>query len=77
VKVSAPTFWACAVPAPKQRPECRLATAIELAGQRGIRAKRIHVNEATAAETKAPAGVTLVPSPHVPRDQFRFERDDA
>jgi hypothetical protein len=28
----------------------------------------------TAAETRAPTDIELVACPHVPRDQYRFER---
>ncbi|MGH2615669.1 MAG: hypothetical protein ACRDJC_10555 [Thermomicrobiales bacterium] len=68
------TWWACAVIEPKNKPEVRLATALELARMAGVATDTVFVS-ATAVETRAPAGVTLVADEHVPANQFRFVRD--
>ncbi len=68
------TWWACSVPETKNRPDQRLATALELARGRGMATETVYVGPAAAVETRAPAGVTLVADEHVPANQFRFLR---
>ena len=53
----------------------RLAQAIDLAKECGVRTDRVHVPPAAAAGLTAPLGTEIVLSAHVPRGQFRFERD--
>lgn len=68
------TFWACAV-SEKLPAQQRLAQAIDLAKECGVRTDRVHVPPAAAAGLTAPLGTEIVLSAHVPRGQFRFERD--
>jgi hypothetical protein len=67
-------IWrAFAVNEPKNRPEERLAIALEMALEKGYRTECVIVADLTAAETKTPTGVTLVGSAILQWWEYRFE----
>lgn len=68
------TYWACAIPE-KLPAQQRLAEAIELATECGVRTDRVHVPPAAAAGLTAPLGTEIAVSAYVPRGQIWFERD--
>ena len=72
--MAADTTWhAFGVHEPENRPNERLAIALDMAREQGLATDRVIVGEATAAETKPPAGVTLVGSEIVRWYEYRFK----